>query len=137
MLPDIGWSELLLIAVVAIIVVGPKDLPRMLRALGKWLAKARGMAREFQSSFDEMMRESELDELRKQVEDLKANNPLMDIKKDLEKSISGPVEGIKKTLDDPFDGLNPTSAEVETSEPAANSEDDGSESEEHISELKP
>jgi sec-independent protein translocase protein TatB len=68
MLPEIGASELLLIAVVALIVVGPKDLPMLLRKLGRMMAKARGMAAEFRASFDEMARQSELDELRREVE---------------------------------------------------------------------
>ncbi|HVI33143.1 Sec-independent protein translocase protein TatB [Phenylobacterium sp.] len=68
MLPDIGATELLVIAVVALIVVGPKDLPMLLRRLGQFMAKLRGMAAEFRASFDEMARQSELDELRKEVE---------------------------------------------------------------------
>ena len=65
---DIGYSELLVIAVVALIVVGPKDLPVMLRKVGQFVGKLRGMASEFRASFDEMARQSELDELRKEVE---------------------------------------------------------------------
>ena len=68
MLPDVGGLELLVIAAVALIVVGPKDLPIMLRKLGQFTAKIRGMANEFRASFDEMARQSELDELRKEVE---------------------------------------------------------------------
>lgn len=68
MLPEIGGLELLVIAAVALIVVGPKDLPLMLRKLGQFTAKVRGMANEFRASFDEMARQSELDELRKEVE---------------------------------------------------------------------
>ena len=68
MLPEIGATELLVIAAVALIVVGPKDLPLLLRKLGQWMAKARGMANEFRASFDEMARQSELDDLRKEVE---------------------------------------------------------------------
>ena len=71
MLPEIGASELLVIAVVALIVVGPKDLPMLLRRLGQWMGKLRGMAAEFRASFDEMARQSELDELRQQVEALR------------------------------------------------------------------
>lgn len=65
---DIGWSELLMVAVVAIIVVGPKDLPRALRTAGQWLGKVRGMAREFQSSVDDMIRDSELEDLKKEAQ---------------------------------------------------------------------
>jgi sec-independent protein translocase protein TatB len=68
MLPDIGGLELLLIAIVALIVVGPKDLPIMLRKLGQITGRVRAMANEFRASFDEMARQSELDELRKEVE---------------------------------------------------------------------
>lgn len=67
MLPEIGATELMVIAAVALIVVGPKDLPILLRKLGQWVAKARGMAAEFRASFDEMARQSELDELRREV----------------------------------------------------------------------
>ncbi len=64
---DIGWSEMLIVAVVAIIVIGPKDLPKALRTVGQWVGKARGMAREFRSSIDDMVRESELQEIREQA----------------------------------------------------------------------
>lgn len=68
MLPEIGASELLVIAIVALIVVGPKDLPVLLRRFGQFMAKLRGMANEFRASFDEMARQSELEDLRKEVE---------------------------------------------------------------------
>jgi sec-independent protein translocase protein TatB len=68
MLPEIGGLEWLVIAVVALVVIGPKDLPVMMRRLGQFTAKLRGMANEFRASFDEMARQSELDELRKEVE---------------------------------------------------------------------
>ena len=68
MLPEIGGTELLVIAIVALIVVGPKDLPKLLRQFGQFMARVRGMASEFRASFDEMARQSELDELRKEVE---------------------------------------------------------------------
>jgi sec-independent protein translocase protein TatB len=68
MLPDIGGTELLVIAAVALIVVGPKDLPVLLRKLGQFVGKMRGMANEFRASFDEMARQSELDDLRKEVQ---------------------------------------------------------------------
>lgn len=68
MLPDIGATELLVIAIVALIFVGPKDLPLLLRRLGQFMAKVRAMAAEFRASFDDMARQSELDELRREVE---------------------------------------------------------------------
>lgn len=79
MLPDIGGTELLVIAAVALIVVGPKDLPALLRKLGQFVGKMRGMASEFRASFDEMARQSELDELRREVQAMRAgqfSNPV-------------------------------------------------------------
>ena len=76
MLPQFGLTEFLFIAVVMLIVVGPKDLPLMMRKLGQFVAKARGMAREFQSAFDDIARQAELDELRQEIEDLKRDNAL-------------------------------------------------------------
>lgn len=64
---DLGWTEMLLLVVVALVVIGPKDLPRALRTVGQWVGKARAVAREFQHSVDEMVRESELEDLRKQA----------------------------------------------------------------------
>ena len=65
---DLAWSHILLIGVVALLVIGPKDLPRVLRTVGFWVGRARSVAREFQSSLDQMIREAELEEVRKQVE---------------------------------------------------------------------
>ena len=62
---DIASSELLLVVLVALLVIGPKDLPKALRVVGKWVGKARGVAAHFRSGFDEMVRQSELDELEK------------------------------------------------------------------------
>jgi len=64
---DIGWDEMALIAVISLIVIGPKDLPVVLRQMGRWTRKAREMASEFHRGVDDMVRESELDELKKQV----------------------------------------------------------------------
>ena len=71
MLPEVGASELIVIAAVALIVVGPKDLPVLMRKLGAFMTKMRGLASEFRASFDEMARQSELDDLRKEVEALR------------------------------------------------------------------
>lgn len=73
---DLGWSEILVIAVVAILVVGPKDLPRLMKTAGEWMGKARRMASHFQAGVDEMIRQAELEDLRKELNtirrDLKA-----------------------------------------------------------------
>ncbi|MCX8997567.1 Sec-independent protein translocase protein TatB [Rhizobiaceae bacterium BDR2-2] len=102
---DIGWSELLVIAIVLIVVVGPKDLPPMLRAFGKMTTNLRRMAGEFRSQFDEALRDTELDEVRKTIADAKNLNPTNslrdalnpirqmgeDIKSDLSKVTKPPV----------------------------------------------
>src|ERR1700693_4555719 len=67
MLFDIGWPELRLIGVIALVVIGPKDLPRALRVAGFWVRKARTLSREFQSSIDQMIRAAELDEAREEL----------------------------------------------------------------------
>src|SRR3954447_15363947 len=65
----IGYSELLVIAIVGLVVIGPKDLPRVMRLVGRWIGKAQGMARHFRSGIDEMIRQSELEELEKRWRD--------------------------------------------------------------------
>jgi sec-independent protein translocase protein TatB len=67
MLLDFGWSELLLIGAVALVFIGPKDLPKALRVAGFWVRKARSLSREFQSSIDQMIREAELDDIRQEL----------------------------------------------------------------------
>lgn len=67
---DIGWSELFVIAIVALIVIGPKDLPQAFRLVGQWVAKARAMAREFQGHVDELMRETQVDEMKREFQEL-------------------------------------------------------------------
>jgi sec-independent protein translocase protein TatB len=76
MFPEGRAAEFLIVAMVALIVVGPKDLPALLRKLGQFMGKLRSMAAEFRSSFDEMARQSELDELRKEVEAMRAGQNL-------------------------------------------------------------
>jgi len=68
---DIGWSELVVIAVVALIAIGPKELPGVLRTVGQWMGKARKMAAEFQGQFNEAMREAEMADLKKSFDDIK------------------------------------------------------------------
>ena len=68
MLPDLSPTHILIVLVAALIFIGPKDLPKFLHKIGKFVGKMRGMANEFRASFDEMARQSELDELRKEVE---------------------------------------------------------------------
>jgi sec-independent protein translocase protein TatB len=82
---DIGWSELVVIAVVAIVVIGPKDLPRALRTFGQWTGRMKKMARDFQSQFNEAIREAELEDVKKSVTDIARIDPMADLRKDLSK----------------------------------------------------
>ena len=88
---DISWSELVVIGVVALIVIGPKELPGVLRAVGHWMGKIRRMASEFQDQFREAMREAEVADLKKQVDDMTSTasnftnfDPLESVRKDVE-----------------------------------------------------
>jgi sec-independent protein translocase protein TatB len=64
---DLGWSKLALIAVIALVVIGPRELPQVMRTLGTWTRKARALARDFQNGFDQMLREAELEQMRQSV----------------------------------------------------------------------
>lgn len=99
---EIGWSELLVIGIVAIIVVGPKELPNLLRTISKGLGAARRMAGDFQSQFNEALREAELDDVRKSVEDLRSLNPanmMRDAIENAGKPVTDAVAGVKSDLD--------------------------------------
>ncbi len=85
MLPGIGLPEMLIIGLAALIIVGPKDLPMMMRRIGQFVGKGKAMAREFQSAFDDMARQTELDELRKEIEDMKLSNAMKAASDDLAK----------------------------------------------------
>ena len=96
---DIGWSELLVIAVVLIVVVGPKDLPPMIRAFGKTMAGLRKMAGDFRSQFDEALKEADMDDVRQTISDVRnlnptnsirdAMNPLRQLGNDLRNDLNG------------------------------------------------
>ncbi len=108
---DIGWSELLLIGIVALIAIGPKELPGALRTLGLWMGKVRRMAAEFQGQFQEAMREAEIDQLKKDMDDMAAKakdytqfDPIEDVRRDIEKSV-GDLPSL-----DPSSPTNPTAA---------------------------
>jgi sec-independent protein translocase protein TatB len=96
MLLDFGWSELMLIGVVALVVIGPKDLPRALRVAGYWVRKARSLSREFQSSVEQMVREAELDEVRQ--EHKKASE--IDLYKEFRQAVD-PTGSLTETLKPP------------------------------------
>ena len=91
---DIGWSELVVIAVVALIAIGPKELPGVLRMVGQWIGKARKMAGEFQGQFQEAMREAEMADIKKSFDEVKdaatgiaSGNIMTSLQKDVSDSL--------------------------------------------------
>jgi sec-independent protein translocase protein TatB len=103
---DIGWSELVLIGVVALIAIGPKELPGVLRMVGQWMGKARRMAAEFQSQFQEAMREAEMADLKKSFDEVKdaasgftGNNLMTSLQKDVSSALN--IEDIDKPAEPP------------------------------------
>ena len=106
----IDSPELLVIAIVALVVIGPKELPNMLRGWGKWMAQMRGMASEFRGHVDEMVRQSELDEVKKQLEaspglDLQSLDPTKQIKSAIQEGMAEGEKAMaeaKSTFDNPL-----------------------------------
>jgi len=109
---DIGWSELLVIAVVAIVVIGPKDLPRVLRSVGRWTGQVKRMARDFQNQFNEALREAELDSVKKEVENLVKTDPLADVRTEMAKTNAEIMTELKKTAPDPVAPATPATPVV-------------------------
>ncbi len=95
MLPDFGFGEFLILAIVALVVVGPRDLPKLMRAIGEFFGKMKGMARDFQRSFDEMGREAELDELRREIEAIKKADPTAEVRREFEGAASDAAQAYR------------------------------------------
>jgi sec-independent protein translocase protein TatB len=110
--PGIGGFEILVIGLVALLVVGPKDLPVLMRKVGQFVGKARGMANEFRASFDEMARQSELDDLRKEVEALRSGQGMYALGADADEAF----KDIRKELETPLE--TPAVTEPVEQEPA-------------------
>ena len=115
---DIGWSEIVVIAVVALIAIGPKELPGVLRMVGQWMGKARKMAAEFQSQFQEAMREAEMADLKKSFDEVReaasgftGNNLMTSLQKDVSTALN--IEDIDKPAEPP---AAPTTPEAPTPE---------------------
>ena len=90
---NLGWGELVVIGIVALIAIGPKELPTVLRTLGQWMGKVRRMANEFQDQFQEALREAEFADLRKHADDISSSvaelstiDPIADAQKDIERA---------------------------------------------------
>jgi sec-independent protein translocase protein TatB len=89
---DLSWSHILLFLIITLVVVGPKDLPKMMRIAGQWMGRARAMANQLRKSFDEMARQSELEELRAEIQALRTDRPLAGVEQSLHQSILPPVD---------------------------------------------
>src|SRR5262245_10666422 len=123
---DIGWSELVVIAVVALIAIGPKELPGVLRMVGQWMGKARKMAAEFQGQFQEAMREAEMADIKKSFDEVKeaatgftGANVMTELKKDVTDAlaIDKPVDAqVAGAIGEP--ATSPGDAQVAPTEPA-------------------
>jgi sec-independent protein translocase protein TatB len=122
---EIGWSEILVIGIVALIAIGPKELPGVLRTVGQWTAKLRRMATEFQNQFHEAMREAELADLKKQVDEMTTQaksyanfDPVADVRRELEstqRQIETSITEQPKSESDPqLSSAPPTSSQTET-----------------------
>lgn len=120
MLPQFGLAEFLLLAAAALIVVGPKDLPLMMRRLGQMVSRGRAMAREFQGAFNDIAKQAELDELRKEIEDLKRNNAVTEAQESLravEDDINASVmrkSGVPQDKAQPSEAAEPAETEEPT-----------------------
>lgn len=110
MLPSLGFQEIILLGIIALVVVGPKDLPLLLRKLGKWTAKLRGMAQEFRTGFDELARQAELDELRREVDALRRTTSLHSVTNELTKPL-GTLESYASTPSPRYDSPPPAPVE--------------------------
>jgi sec-independent protein translocase protein TatB len=111
---EIGWGELLIIGVVALIAIGPKELPGVLRMLGQWMSKLRRMASEFQSQFHEAMREAEMADLKKQVDDMTSQaqsyasfDPVTEVRRELDST----QQQIESAMGDKPTEASPVAAE--------------------------
>jgi sec-independent protein translocase protein TatB len=118
MLPGIGTGEYVIIALLALIVIGPKDLPMLMRKLGAFINRLRGMANEFRASFDEMARQSELDELRKQVEELRTGQLMQPLSAEIAPAMTEIEQDIRAGVSDDWTGRPAGAPLVEEATPA-------------------
>jgi sec-independent protein translocase protein TatB len=141
---DIGWSELVVIAVVALIAIGPKELPGVLRMVGQWMGKARKMASEFQGQFNEAMREAEMADLKKSFDEVKeaatgftSGNIMTSLQKDVSDAMQiGDIDKPKEPSQEPVDAqiASAIGEPVEPTTPAAPTPETFVEAETHASE---
>ncbi|WP_345803523.1 Sec-independent protein translocase protein TatB [Mesorhizobium sp. YIM 152430] len=120
MMIDLSWSEILVVAIVLIVVVGPKDLPRLLRSFGKTMSTVRSMAGDFRKQFDEAIKEADLQDLKSLADDARKLNPASEIKKALN-PMEQAAKDVRSGLDKAMKPATPISAEkpASTPQPAA------------------
>lgn len=113
LVPQLGFAELMLLAVLALVVVGPKDLPKLMHTVGKGVGQLRRMADEFKASFDQMAREAEMEELRAEIDELKSASPVTEVK-----------DAFREAGDEAYRAM-PTADEVEGRPAIAENRQDG------------
>ncbi|MER9214610.1 Sec-independent protein translocase protein TatB [Mesorhizobium sp. M0663] len=119
---EVGWTEMLVIAIVMIVVVGPKDLPNMLRTFGRTTAKLRAMASDFQRQFNDALKEAELDDVKKSVDSLRSLNPAAEIRKQLnpfEQAAADVRSGVDAVMK-PKPAVDAAASTEQTAEPLKN-----------------
>lgn len=117
---DIGWFELFIIVVVAVVVVGPKDLPKMMRTIGRWTGRARAMADQFRRSFNDMARQSELEEMRAEMMKIHNDKSLSEIKRETDEMLGRMPSDPTKPLTNPAPSATRAGSENATPDVAAN-----------------
>lgn len=129
MLPQFGFSELLFLVIIALVILGPKDLSLAMRKLGQFVARGRSMANEFRAAFDDIARQAELDDLREEIESLKRDNAitqavdeLKTVEKDINETVMREERAMKEELKKPAIPDEPK-APAKDSKPASDPED--------------
>jgi len=122
MLPGVDLTEMLLVVVIAMVVMGPRDLPLMMRKFGRFTGKMRAMAFEFKQGFDELGRQAELEELRKEVASLKKHTGLEELSNDLRDDQTNLEKDVQSALTAPETPKHPAAGSSSTAEPAATPE---------------
>ena len=145
---DIGWSEIAVIAVVALIAIGPKELPGVLRMVGQWMGKARKMAAEFQGQFQEAMREAEMADLKKSFDEVReaasgftGGNVMTSLQKDVTNSLR--IDDVDKPMDpqvasgEPVPASDAAATSTDPATPAAPAPETSVEAETHAAAAEP
>lgn len=118
LLPQFGFFELVLVAIIALVVVGPRDLPKLMRTVGRMAAQARRMAGEFRSAFDQMSREAEMEEMRKEIEALKHDNVVAEAKRSIEDAVKPVEDAVREEAGEMRDAMTAPAPQSDDAEQA-------------------